>query len=298
MILQISSFAKEKVGNSILLTGAARSGTTIIGKVLHSFDRVEYVFEPPMLVSMFPLIEQMPKEQWCLLCETYLYEDFFVNAISGRSINTNKVDDSSIYKVKSEDDIKWRMERSIGKVEAELLGAERRIAFKVPSVIPFVSILQQYYTGMAVVIMRRDAVGNINSLLAKKWFADDNANRNMIWPFRLQNGKQIPFWVREEDEKRWLSMSELDRCAYYYVRVNEDIDGIANRIEIRYGDLLNDPARVVGSLADRLGLEFGERTASIIASIRPTIKKRDDRLIPMIAEDLRARVEKYSAESI
>ena len=42
MNFEISRSAKEKCNNVILLTGCARSGTTIMGKIIHSFQDVEY----------------------------------------------------------------------------------------------------------------------------------------------------------------------------------------------------------------------------------------------------------------
>ena len=41
----------------------ARSRTTIIGKIIHSFDRVEYAFEPPDLLSLLSLIDIMIQHQ-------------------------------------------------------------------------------------------------------------------------------------------------------------------------------------------------------------------------------------------
>ena len=188
----ISEKAEETVGNAILVSGSARSGTTIIGKLLHSFEHVEYAFEPPMLFSMMPLITKIPEAQWKLLYETYLYEEFFINALCGRSINCNCCDDSSIYSVKGAEQIKRRLNRSIGKVKAELLGADYTLAFKMPDIVPFVPLLLQYYPHTRVVIMIREAVGTLNSLIAKKWFAVENISANMIWPFRLKQGEKIP----------------------------------------------------------------------------------------------------------
>jgi len=52
MNLQISNIASDKVNSSILISGVARSGTTIVGKLISSFDGVEYSFEPPMMFTL------------------------------------------------------------------------------------------------------------------------------------------------------------------------------------------------------------------------------------------------------
>ena len=109
-----------------------------------------------MLFSMMPLINIMPESQWKLLYETYLYEEFFVNAICGRSINCNRSDDSSIYNVKGAKLIEGRLNRSIGKVKAELIGSDHTLAFKMPDIVPFIPLMLQYYPNTRVVIMKRE----------------------------------------------------------------------------------------------------------------------------------------------
>ena len=63
----------DKCNECIVITGCARSGTTILSKIIHSFSNVELSFEPPMLFSLFPLINKLSQNDWKLLYETYLY---------------------------------------------------------------------------------------------------------------------------------------------------------------------------------------------------------------------------------
>lgn len=294
MRLEISNLARDKIENAILLTGSARSGTTILGKVLHSFKAVEYDFEPPMLFTLFPLVSKIPEQEWRILYETYLYEDFFINAVSGRGINCNLIDDSSIYNVKSIADIEKRLKRSIGKVEAEHQGADSVIAVKIPDIVSYLPKVVQYYSAMRVIIMRRDAVGTINSLLAKGWYSDEGLTTNQIWPFRRHHNMRAPFWVSESDLDRWVEMTEVDRCAYYYIQTHECLDQIPGRIEIRYEELLREPFHTIQNLAKKLDLEFGEMTNKIIASIKPTPKSRDMAIMEKVSPQLSEVVYHYS----
>ncbi len=294
MNLNISELAFKKVANAILVSGSARSGTTILGKAIHSFKNVEYAFEPPMMYGMLPLIEQLPACQWKLLYETFLYEEFFINALSGRSINCNYSDDSSIYNVKDVKEIDGRLNKSIGKAEAESMAEDYTIAFKMPDITPYLPRLVEYYPGTQVVIMKRGAVETINSLLQKDWFSDGNISNSPIWPFRVRGGRKIPFWVKEDDDDYWLQLNVLDRCAYYYIRVSEDLGRMPGRIEVEYEKLLADPAVTIQSLADRLGLQFGEKTNEIVQSIKPTNKSRDMGLMDKITPSLAERVRFYS----
>nr|WP_319395136.1 sulfotransferase [uncultured Desulfobacter sp.] len=297
MILNLSETVREKVGHSIIITGSGRSGTTILGKCVHSFDKVEYIYEPPLLVSLMPLINQISMEQWRLLYETYLYEDFFCNTFMGRSINCNRIDDSSIYRVKSAEDVERRLNSSLRKLEIERLTAESVIAYKFPGALPYLHKVTQYYPNSKVIIIKRNAVETINSLISKKWYSDDILKGNLHWPYRMKDGFRIPYWVRENDALKWVNMSEVDRCAYYYITANEDAETIEKKIEIRYSELLDDPLRIIQDLSKRLNLNFGPKTKEIINDIAPTTKKRDFSILDKISPDLRDKVLYYSERS-
>ena len=66
-MLSLDKKISKKCNEAIIISGGARSGTTIIGKVLHSLKNVEYAFEPPALFALFPLINDLPKKIWKLL---------------------------------------------------------------------------------------------------------------------------------------------------------------------------------------------------------------------------------------
>ncbi|MEZ0317551.1 MAG: sulfotransferase [Methylophilaceae bacterium] len=297
MTLHISTLATKKVSSALVISGSGRSGTTIIGKLLHSMQGVEYAFEPPLLVTLLPLIQELDEISWKLLYETYLYEDFFISSLSGRAINTNRADDSSIYQVKSDDEINSRLNYSIRKQEAEKSAESATIIYKLPNVVPFLPKLADYYPDTRFLIMKRDAVGTINSLIQKSWFSDVNVCTSMVWPYRSYGDVKIPSWVRKNDDALWLDMSEIDRCAYYYILVNEDVSKISNRIELSYQALLLDPQATAHSLAQSFGLNFGTKTQSIIDSIEPAKKERDIDILQKISPTLAAKVAYYSNES-
>lgn len=289
-MLEISKEAKAKLNSSILVSGSARSGTTIVGKIIHSLSDVEYCFEPPVLFSLFSLINTMPADQWKLLYETYLYEEFYINALAGRSINCNHSDDSSIYRVKSEEDVNERLSKSMGKLEAETHGANSVIAYKMPDIVSRIPLLLNYYPSTRVVIVNRGPVETLNSLINKEWFTEENANSNLLWPFAIYNGKQIPFWVSEEDHADWDAMSPLERAAYYYIEITRNIPKISNRIDINYDKLVADPLNTVKILADTLGLNFGPKTEEIISTIKPTTPNRDEDILDKLSPDMKEKV--------
>lgn len=296
-MLEISDRAYSSVSNAILISGSARSGTTIMGKVIHSFDGIEYTYEPPLLFSLFPLINQLAEQDWRLLYETYLYEEFMLNSLAGRAINCNRKDDSSIYNVKSESEVASRLQSTLSKNEAEILAKNRTIAYKMPDITPYIPKLMNYYPGMRVIIMMRDAVGTLNSILKKKWFNELNVRNSLIWPFRVYKQVRIPFWVREEEEELWMNLSELDRAAYYYIRINESTNGIIGHIKVRYTRLVNRPKDITNELAEKLNLKFGTETEKIFQEIKPTAPERDTKIMERIHSNFREKVAYYSSLS-
>ena len=76
-------------------------------------------------------INDLKKNNWKLLFDTYLYEDIFLGSLSGRSINTNLLDDSSIYKIKSNAEIKNRLNKSVSKLDLEKNVLKYKLALKI-----------------------------------------------------------------------------------------------------------------------------------------------------------------------
>lgn len=294
--LQISPAAHEKVKNSVLITGAARSGTTILGKLVHSLEGFEYAFEPPLLYSMFPLIDVLSNDKWRLLYETYLYEDFFLNALSGRNLNFNVSDASSVYGAKPRELVDARLNHSVRKAEAERVQVEHRLAYKIPDIVPFVPRLKEFYPDMTIIRIRREPVETINSLVAKEWFSPANSKLNVIWPFKVVDNVQVPFWVCDSDIALWPRMSEVDRCAYYYLMMNEGHFSGQNQIDIEYGELLRMPRETANLIVSKLGAEFGAKTAEIVDSVEPTNPPRNKEILNFVSADLRGRIENLREE--
>lgn len=215
-----------------------------------------------------------------------------------RLINTNLGDDSSVWNVKSKAEIEARLAESVRKSDSEKMGEKSHIAYKLPDITPFLPKLKQYYPESRIVIVRRDAVGTLSSMIEKSWFSDANANANLIWPFVQYEGLKIPYWVSQDDLDKWLAMSELERCAYYYVLVNKAADDVPGHIELKYSDLLQDANGTAKQLAEQLGVSFGCRSQEVIGTIRPTEKTRDKNLFEKLTnKELKEQVEYYSVRS-
>jgi hypothetical protein len=288
--MYLKPIVSHKVQSSILITGSARSGTSMIGSIIHSFKGVEYSFEPPTLISLFSIIEKLPKDQWRLIFETYIYEDFFLGAISGRNLNFNSNDDSCVYRAKSEKEIKKRLSKSLRKTEIESLSKEGIIAFKIPDIVPFLSRYLEIIPSCRIIFMKRNPIDTINSLLKKGWFSDHSLNiENRIYPFQKYEGNFVPYWVSEEDFDYWLGLTELDRCAYYFIKMNEP-PSVGEVFVLNYDKLLTKPKQSIIDLCNFLRLEFGNKTKSLIQEIVKSNIRRDHEILNKINLSLKEKI--------
>lgn len=273
MSLSLHEMATAKVDHSIFITGSARSGTTIMGKLIHSLSCVEYSFEPPTLFSLIPLIGEMKKAQWLLLFQTYLYEDFFVNAISGRNLNFNPHDDSYVLNAKSSDLINERHNGSLRKGMIDNQSDNGNIAFKMPDMVPFLDKLTEYFPYFRLITMTRNPLAVINSLLRKAWYSDHALkNENRIYPNQAYKSYRLPFWLKKEDYDYWLGLDELNRCAFY-VSVMEPQRVKDEQLIVNYDEFVQSPRSILDEICSRFGLSYGHKTEEILASIKPTTTK-------------------------
>ena len=143
--------------------------------------------------------------------------------------------------------------------------------------------------------MTREPVETFHSLLEKGWFSDFSLrNKNEIWPNRIKNGFPIPFWVDREDEETWVEMDELHRIAYYYIQVSCGLEELPGYIQVKYDDLVSDPNNTTTTLADKLGLCFGEKTEEILKTVSKTKKNRDPDILKKLSPDIQSQVRQYS----
>lgn len=294
---KLDSAATKAITNAVLVTGGARSGTTILGKLIHTYRNVEYAFEPPMLIALFSIINKVPAESWRFLYEAYLGEDFFINALAGRSINTNRSDDSSIYAVKTADEVERRLGRSWSRKEIMERLRSTVVAYKIPNIVPYIGRLLVIMPHTRVIVIRRGAVATFHSLMEKGWFKDHGVQSTAFWPFREVAGKQVPYWVRDGEESLWVELPELERCAYYYLLMSDLHTQGPQIMKMRYSELLADPIAASARLAGWLGLDEGERTRELLATIRPNGKPLDESILSRLSVNYRDSVREQSALS-
>ncbi|MBF0170718.1 MAG: hypothetical protein HQK87_06485 [Nitrospinae bacterium] len=288
--LSLHDRAVAAANRSLVISGPARSGTTLIGAVIHSCERVEYVMEPPMLFALLPLVERLGEADFALLFETYVYEEMLMGHVTGRAFNFNDNDLSCVRRAKGEGDIARRMATAWRKETAAEAARDRIMAFKLPDITPFMAPLLERYPGMQGLVMARNANAVMNSVAKKNWLDDESLSRRyLMWPTDATVTPPLPFWAGEELRDRWSGMGELERAGEYYLRVMEGIEKLPRTLVVSYDALLASPAAVTGKMIGALGMTPGEKTADLIDTIRESPGERDD-LVSQLPDGLRQRV--------
>jgi len=302
----LHSVAHDLTNRSIMISGPARSGTRILGSLFFSLRETEYLFEPPMLYSLIPLIDRLPEREWRLLFETYLVEEFLLNAMAGRFLNFNEHDYSNILMSKSRDEVAERMARTHTRIEDLKEAPSRQIVAKIPDLTIWLEKMAAYYPQMTVIVMLRKPESVIGSFFRKGWFSDELLRGPMNYPpYKRRGDFFLSYLVADEDTETFIHMSEVERCAYYYYRAYQGIPDDGNVIIIDYDDFVRRPREIFLGLCEHLGGRFGAKTESVLDMVKEPRKSRDfswegvsphlEQQVYEVAHDLKRRVTRFSS---
>ena len=262
--LKSEPWLAEVLNRSILVTGAPRSGTTLLGNLLHSCQGVEYLFEPQVVLPLLPLIESLDASTWRCLFETTLVAEGMADRIAGRSINLNTHDESSYWKAKDSEDVEARWDKSWARAETTLECQRRTLVWKSPEAGIWAQDLRRLYPGMQVVAIWRSEEEVVRSMVAKGWFAGRKEAR---W-FHHKDG--TPFWWYRRSgvglTKFWMDMDAPAKASTLWSSVWAGLrEGVYT---LQYRDLCREPQMVFSSLRTFLGLAPGEMTGGLLAEVR------------------------------
>jgi hypothetical protein len=267
--------ATPAVSRSIFITGVARTGSTLVSRLVNSLRDVELTSEPSFLFCLFPLLGKIPDQYWRYLLESYLFEEHLMQGLQGRTINLNRGDDGSAWHSKPAAELEARLNVTHRRRDT-LAGAEtKRIAFKLTDMMPYIPKFCEFYPEATIVVMVRQPDSVIASILAKGWYSNrDLSELHSIWPYSIRNGYAVPFWVPPAHAEYFLGMSEIQRCVFYYTYMYESLAAVPRILFLDYDHLLANPRRVFSRLAERLGCVFGPLTDELLQSVAEPIKDR------------------------
>lgn len=294
--LSIDPLAAQVMNRAVIVTGAGRTGTTVMGQLIHSLAGVEYSFEPPLAFGLLALIDTMPEEHWKLLFDLYLFEDLFVESMSGRRLTFNPRDTSYIYNVKTREEVEQRFAAPRRRTDFFRLLQTQRQACKITDLVPHLRRMAGFYPSTKFVALVRDPLDVAASIIGRGWFSDRTLTGTAaIWPFVKVREYQVPFWLKPDDREFWIGCNEIDRCLFYFTAMYGDLS-IADTIRvIDYDRFVLEPVEQFRALTDWLGASHGEFTAKILADVKPRMGPGTPAPRDEADEDLLARATEIHA---
>jgi hypothetical protein len=273
--IEIDPLAHKLANEVIFISGAARTGTTMLGKLFHSLSDVEYMYEPALLISLMAKIEDTPEDIWRLLYETYVFEDFLINALAGRNLNLNSNDDSSFLRAKTQAELESRTVRSMRHHTLFEKAATSKLVIKIPDVVHFMPLYKKYYPGVKIVALTRSFQSIIASLIKKGWFSDAGITGvTGYWPYKVSDNINLPFWLGSEFEHEFINGSEIQRCCIYLISIYENAINSSDFIFINYDNFIKDPKSEFSKLANSLEFKYGTLTEKLLSEVGETAGDR------------------------
>jgi len=263
----------DAVKASVIVSGIARSGTSILGMLVGSFEGMEYSFEPPLAQHLDWLLQEglLGEELAVGLMRTYLAEDVMINFHLGRGYNLRPQDDSCAYNVKDRAEIERRVKTVNRTNEAvdlmERLGS--RLAVKIVSAYSLLPVLGKHFKGARVVEIERNLSDVKASVVARGWFSGGGGLHSAYWPCGVRGQ---PYFVGDVG---WDLLSDVQRAG-----VVVDVLGVLREralsvlrdagcpvLVVKYEDFLKRPLVVGRRVAGFVGVDFSELSYDVISRV-------------------------------
>tara|TARA_A100001015_G_scaffold303029_1_gene391999 strand:+ start:9292 stop:10161 length:870 start_codon:yes stop_codon:yes gene_type:complete len=262
----------------IWITGIERSGTTVLGNLIGSLRGTEYIYEPDTLYPILFLKNKISPDKWKMLFECYFYNDLLRNRINNRQINLNKDDDSFYLNFKENLKIK---KNHFDIFKKNKIVPRSKIIIKIPGLIKEVIELKKYFNNFKFIIIERNGLEILSSIIKKNWFKKDHDNRH--FPYIKYKEKCYPFWLKKKYFKSWKKFSSSDKAAFYVIQLKKIINKNKKIYKINYDQLVSNPIEIINDISRKFNLLKTPKTVSLLKKI----KKRKNKKI-----DLRKKIRK------
>lgn len=283
--IDLAEIQKKNTKNTIVVTGAPRSGTSLLGKLVSTLEGIEYHFEPPMVWGLSALLSMkaLSPEVASVLLQLHLHEDLLLESAHGRKANLRPGDDSLVLNSIHWPELLSRWQNIRNRDDAINYIADRklRLAFKMPSVMDAIPFFDATLPESQFIVIMRDGRDVVKSIIKKRWLSDEGLKNN-YWPFKIVNGNKVPHLVEDSMVGEWVKMNEATRACYLWRRdaefaIQAKNSGLGNRLHIlSYEELRQNPDAIMDELAQFLSTQATNLTKLGIMSVRPMADKTGD----------------------
>lgn len=206
----------------VFAVGAPRSGTTFLGNCLSALPEISYHFEPVVTKAA---VRHVYEHDWSAFRLRLLYRATYA----------------------------WLMRMT---VETDL-----RFCEKTPGNCFILPFLHSTFADAKFVHIIRDGRDAALSLAKKPWYANASRDSGIRDPDGYLIGPSTRFWVESGRDEEYETTDDLHRCIWLWRRyVEEARSGAAalpaeSYLELRYEDLLADPAAHADTIAEFLDID-------------------------------------------
>lgn len=273
--------------NFVLLTGVTRSGTTILGKILGTFDGVEYEFEPWLLAQLAIMQgrKAISTHSASELLRGFIYETYY-NALFGRYSNLRPSDDSYIWNCQPAENLlyKWHALRTRADAKKYASANNTKLLMKMPNIQEFYKFFFDVFPRMKIIHIVRNPFDVSMSMLKKHWLCDANFTnpeatflRKCVIIGNKSRKRLIPWWVDDKDVAEFMKADEFSRGLIAWRLLNEKSNSAFSSLtrlqkkqfmECKYEDFLSDPEETVDKIAGFIGCRHGNKTRSLLKSVQ------------------------------
>lgn len=307
--IRIADSQQQNIKNTLVITGAPRSGTSLLGKLISTLDGIDYHFEPPMVWVLASLLSMkaLSPDVASVLLRLHLHEDLLLESAHGRKANLRPGDDSLVLNSMHWPELLSRWQNIRNRDDAIRYVSERklRLAFKTPSVIDAIPFFEAALPESKFIIIMRDGRDVVKSILQKGWFSDEGM-KDHYWPYKVVDGVSTTHLVEDSMVAHWAAMNEATRACYLWRRDAEfALEARNSRLGDRlymlsYEALRLDPTGIMEQIAKFLSTTTTDLTKLSMLSVRPMAEnpvsgKRYDFLNDVAAGELKKFNELNSA---
>ena len=276
--IHIAEIQKHNTKNTLVITGAPRSGTSLLGNLVSTLEGIEYHFEPPMVWVLSALLSMkaLSPEIASILLQLHLHEDLLLESAHGRKANLRPGDDSMVLNSIHWAELfsRWQSIHSRDDAIRYIEDKKLRLAFKTPSVIDAIPFFESVLTESRFLVIMRNGRDVVQSIIRKGWLSNEGLQDN-YWPYKMVDGNRAPHLVEDSMVEKWAKMNEETRACYLWRRDAEFAlqvrgRGLGKRLHLlSYEDLRRDPGNTMDEIARFLSTKTTDLTKLGIMSVRP-----------------------------
>ena len=257
-----SSGINNLIFRTAVITGACRSGKTLLGNLLATGSFVEHADEPwlPMLLPVMAGLKMIDNRLGKDMFVTYATE-LFNSMVLLRRANFRPGDLSSIWKQKTQREIFKRLTAldTRSDVKKFIIENDPLLLYNLAEAIPYVDFIAKALPNCKFIHLIRGGFNVAHEVVAKHWYSNDrllHPTDPLIYrQYKYKNKKwYLQWWIDQGDEKQFIEYSEYQRSLYYWCSLIEKgitvIDRLTKEVRcitIRYEDLINDPDRIINN---------------------------------------------------